>query len=480
MAQKSPELLGFVLSILRQMAGWTQGRLEREAGLSQGAVSRLEHGVGLAPGLFDELVAILGQSAPWAPGLVNHLESYFAPEASIGSPADLSFQDRLLLEQLGRDAAATTERAAGRKFRKRLWRTERAAATAVWQRLRKVPEGIRPSLVEAVPAFHTWAVVERLCDESAKAASHDVDDAARFAALARIAAVHTPGAVGYQTWLSGYAASFEGNVIRVAGDLLRSRQVFVDAESQLQAGIPVEPMDRSRPIQLYGRLLTFRGELDAALLKMGQALALARTAHQVTRILVDRAAILKRKFQFREALDVLAKARLSSEGISDRRLSLVIAFNEVSYLWEASETEEAASRLVGLRADVHQLGGALDEVRFRWLTARVASSQGRRVEASSLLNEVWGSLADRRIWFDAALAVLELAEVELERGMAREVKGLATASAYVFSAQGLPTELLASIQLFWQAARQEAASAEDARELARQMRRSGGGDAEAA
>jgi hypothetical protein len=76
--------------------------------------------------------------------------------------------------------------------------------------------------------------------------------------------------------------------------------------------------------------------------------------------------------------------------------------------------------------------------------------------------------------------VLELAGVELDRGMAREVKGLAAASAHVFSAQALPAELLASIQLFWQAARQEAASAEEARELARRMRRSGGGGAEAA
>jgi len=477
MAPKSPELLGMVLCILRQMAGWTQGRLERKAGLGQGAVSRLEHGKNLDRRLLDRLAAILGHPPYRVEGMIARLEPYFEPEESIGSPAGLTFRHEQILDLLGRNVARG---ATARYFRKRLWQVERAAATAAWQRLRRTPEGGRSSLVEAVSDYHTWAVVERLCEESAKAASHDVEDTAKLAALARTAAAHTPGAVEYQIWLAGYAGAFEGNAHHVAGDLLLARKVFAEAEAQLQAGVPVESMDRSRPIQLYGRLLTFRGELDAALLKMGQALALARTALQETRILVDRAAVLKRKFQFREALDVLAQARLSSKGTSDRRLSLVITFNEVSYLWEAGNTEEAASRLGVLQTEVHQLGRALDEVRFRWLTARVATSQGRWVEASSLFHEVWKAMADRRIWFEAALAVLELAEVELDRGKTREVKGLATASAHVFSAQALPTELLASIQLFWQAARQEAASAEDARELARRMRRSGGGDAEAA
>ncbi len=481
MARKSPKLLGAVLCLLRQTARWTQARLERKAGLGQGAISRLEHGkMHLDQGLFDRLVAILGQPPDRARGLIANIEPYLTPEESIGSPADLNLRHRQRLEQVTRSVAATTEAGFGRNFHKRLWKFERETATAAWQSLRKTPEGNRTALVESVADFHTWAVVERLCEESAKAASHDVDDAARLAALARIAAARTPGAVGYQTWLAGYAASFEGNVIRVAGDLLQSRQVFVDAEAQLRTGIPVEPMDRSRPIHLFGWLLNFRGELDAALLKSGQALALARTEIQKARILILRADVLKRKFQFAEALGVLGKARQSAKAAGEPRLSWAIEFNEASYLWEAGNTEEAASRLGVLRAEVHRLGRSLDLVRFRWLMARIAASQGRGVEASSLLHEVWKAMADRQIWFDAALAVLELADVELDRGKTQEVKRLATASAYVFSAQHLPAELLASIQLFWQAARQQAASAGDARVLAQRLRRSGGRETEAA
>jgi transcriptional regulator with XRE-family HTH domain len=476
MAQKVPQLLGLVLSILRQMAGWTQGRLEREAGLGQGGVSRLERGENLDRMRLEQLAAILGTPSGWVQGLITALEPYFAPAASIGAPTDLNHRQQQILDQLGLNVAATTRGVTARNFRKRLWQIDRTAATAAWQRLRKAPEGNRTALVEAVSDFHTWAVVERLCEESAKAASHDVDDAASLAALARLAAAHTPGAVGYRTWLVGYALAFEGYSRHVSGDLMQARQVFVEAEAQLQAGTPVEPMDRSRPLHLHGIHLNFRGDLDAALHKTDQAFAIARTAVQRTRILINRADVLKRKLQVREALHVLADARRHVKGTGETRLEWAIAFNEATYLWEAGDADEAASRLDAIRIAALKLGRRLDLVRLRWLAARVAFSQGSLEEASSLLNEVWKALADRRIWFDAALAALDLAGVELDRGKTREVKGLATAAAYVFTAQVLPTELLASIQLFWEAARQEAASAQEARDLAQLMRRSGGGD----
>ncbi len=81
--------------------------------------------------------------------------------------------------------------------------------------------------------------------------------------------------------------------------------------------------------------------------------------------------------------------------------------------------------------------------------------------------------ARRKLWFEAALAALELASIELERGRTREVKLLALSSAPVFAAQKFPDELLASLTLFWEAARREAASAESARMLLKELRRAG-------
>ncbi len=480
MAQKSPRLLGLVLSLLRQMADWTQGQLEREAGLGQGAVSRLERGERLERRRLDQLAAILGHPDFLVQGLINALEPYFTPAASIGSPADLDLRQSQILEQLGRDLAASAEGLIGRNFRKRLWQNERAAATAAWKRLRRTPAGDRPALVEAIPNFQTWAVVERLCEESAKAASHDVEEAALLAALARIAAVHTRGAVGYQTWLAGYAVSFEANAKVAAGDLFVAHQIFMEADAKLQAGAPIEPMDRSRPLHLFAVLLKYRGELDLALQKAGQAFAVARTALQRTRILINRASILKRQANFSGALRALVEARQHAKGTAEPRMDLVIAFNEATYLWEAGDADEAASRLDAVRIAALKLGRSLDLVRLRWLAARVATSKGNLREASTLLYEVWNSLAERQLWLDAALAVLEFASVELEMARTREVKGLATASAYVFAAQAFPAELLASIQLFWEAARQEKASAQVAKHLAQLVRRSGGGDTEAA
>ncbi len=480
MPQISPQLLGLVLCILRQMVRWNQGRLERAAGLSQGAVSRMEHGENIDRRKLDRLATILGFAPGRVQGMINGLAHNFATRAATGSPSDLTFDQQQILEQTGTSMAAKATERLGRKFHVSRWRADRAAASAAWQRLRKTLEDDRLHLIEAASDFQTWAVVERLCEESAKAASNDVEEAAHLAALARCAAAKTRGAVGYQTWLAGYAAAFEGNARMVSGDLLQARQVFVDAEAQLQAGIPIEPMDRSRPLHLYAVLLNYRGELDAALAKADRALALAQTSRQKARILINRASVLKRRLNFRAALDTLAEARRLTKGPDEPRLGWAINFNEASYLLEAGDADQAASRLDALRTEALKLGRTLDLVRLRWLAGRVASSQGTLPEASSLLREVWGDLADRRLWLDAALAVLELASVELERGLTRDARGLATASAYVFAAQTLPAELLASIRLFWEAVRQETASAQEARDLVQALRRSGGGDAEAA
>ncbi|HXU45255.1 MAG TPA: hypothetical protein VN783_07005 [Thermoanaerobaculia bacterium] len=80
--------------------------------------------------------------------------------------------------------------------------------------------------------------------------------------------------------------------------------------------------------------------------------------------------------------------------------------------------------------------------------------------------EAWSAFADRRLWFDAGLAALDLAGVELARGRTAEVKILASASAQVFRNQALPQDLLAAIRLFWEAAVKESASAARAQELA--------------
>ena len=476
MSQKPVPLLAVVLRNLRVRAGWTQVRLEREVGLSRGAACRLEKGeqaidrfllgrlakgMGVAPGDMERAIAALEQ-----------LPAEPAPDGG----AELPARDLQVIEtvssRFSRNAREKARRRIETKVRARRWRLDRAAAATAWQTLRKLPSEDRKRLVQEIAAFQTWAVVERLCDESARAASNDVDEALKLAQLARLAAAATDASENWRDAIGGYAAAFEGNACRVAGDHRAAHQVFsqVGVLRHARQGELGVPLDWTRPLSLHAALLTDQKQLDAALALLDEALSLEPSAARKARVLIYRADVLKRQLKYPEALDALAEARNYAQLAGDERLHWMIAFNEATYLCEAGDSPAASAKLGALQAASLEWGGALDNVRLRWLTARIAAASGHLTEASTVLRQVWEAFANRRVWVDAGLAVLEFAGIELERGRTREVRQVATAAAHIFAEQALPAELLASLRIFWDAARREQATALAARTLLGELR----------
>ncbi len=194
---------------------------------------------------------------------------------------------------------------------------------------------------------------------------------------------------------------------------------------------------------------------------------------QRTRLLITKADVLKRKEDAEGAVQALREAAVQAELDGDERSRWAILFNQATYLCDFGSFGEAEESLAPLRKIAFRNGKALDIVRLQWLEARVESGTGKRPEAAAKLAEVWDAFARRKLWFEASLAALELASIELERGRTRAVRLLAESAAPVFEAQAFPEELLASLTLFWQAARREVASAETARQLLLELRRAG-------
>ncbi|HXU33266.1 MAG TPA: helix-turn-helix transcriptional regulator [Thermoanaerobaculia bacterium] len=485
MSQSLVPLLAVVLRNLRVRAGWTQIRLEREAHLAKGSICRLEKGHQTVDRfLLGRLAKVMAIAEGDVERAIAALEQ-LPVAASAGSPAELSPRDWQTVETVSsRFSRNTREKARARieaKVRARRWRLDRAAANVAWQRLRKMPFEDRKRLVEGVEAFQTWAVVERLCEESARAASNRLDEAIEHARLARCATTSAGGTAGVRIALEGYAGSFEANALCAAGEFRRAEVVFSEVDALIGTEVPRVgiPLDWARPLIHRAVLLIYKEQLDLALTYLDKALTLARAPLPKTRVLICRAAVLKRNSRFREALDALSEARQFAQIAGDTRLNWAIAFNEAAYLCEAGDAVGASMRIEALQAAALELGRTLDVVRLRWLTAQIAAGLGRLPEASLALREVWEIFAGRRLWVDAALAVLELASLELDRGQTQEVKKLAITSAYVFASQKLPDKLLAAIRLFWDAAQREAASAQTARTLVEELRRAGVATAEA-
>ncbi|HEV7668463.1 MAG TPA: helix-turn-helix transcriptional regulator [Thermoanaerobaculia bacterium] len=126
------------------------------------------------------------------------------------------------------------------------------------------------------------------------------------------------------------------------------------------------------------------------------------------------------------------------------------------------------SKLTGRRA-IRELAieqrKALDMVRVVWLEGRVFAGLGQWERGAAGLEQVRRSFTASAIDFDAALAALELAALELNRGDARAARLLAQDLAPLFDAQGVTTETIAALTLFVEALEKEVATAEEARRL---------------
>jgi hypothetical protein len=95
---------------------------------------------------------------------------------------------------------------------------------------------------------------------------------------------------------------------------------------------------------------------------------------------------------------------------------------------------------------------------MRRLSSKIAAGEGRVAEALAGLVQVVRGFTDLELPYEAALPGLDLAVLYLEAGRTVEVKGLAEAMGWIFTAKGIKREALASFSVFCEAARQEIAT----------------------
>ncbi|HXU32383.1 MAG TPA: helix-turn-helix domain-containing protein [Thermoanaerobaculia bacterium] len=472
MPRTTPPLLAAVLRHLREESGWTQSQLEARAELGPGVVSKLERGAQCLGRIeVERLARVMGFDGGWIDRTLAAVEQLPRKAAPGGSPAALTVPESRAVEALAaglsRQVAAAVREQFGGVLVARRWQSEREAAGEGWKQLRRLPAEDRLVLVTSVEDFQTWALCERLCEESYRIVSRDAEDSRRLAQLALSAAERAPGDPAWRGCLEGYALSFVGNAWRVLGDFPRANRTLRQSAARI-AEATVEamlPLDATRPLLLHAVLFKYQEEFDESLRVTERALTLRPGALQTARLLINKASVLEKKQALEEALTTLDIALPSAREAGDARLLWAIEFNRTSYLCRLERFDEAIGRIDRLRAAAFEAGRTLDLLRLSWLDARIAEGSHRSREAAHILDSVWKAFAEQKMPFDAAIAALELAALELERGNTREVKSLASAAAPVFAALTLPEKLLASTTLFWQGARKEAAAVTAARRL---------------
>jgi tetratricopeptide (TPR) repeat protein len=199
--------------------------------------------------------------------------------------------------------------------------------------------------------------------------------------------------------------------------------------------------------------------------------------HLAGRSLISKALLLTEMGDSSSAIQALKKANGLIDPKRDPRLVLCIHHNLVYLLSKVDQHQEAAALLPQLKELAATHGSAKDRLRLDWVEGLIAVGLGDHEQARQLLARVRQTFLDEGNVYEAALAALDLAISYLEEGKTAEVRELADDMVTVFRDHDVTREAFAAVLLFQEAARQETATAEFARQVAASLIRTRGGAA---
>ncbi|HEY0554528.1 MAG TPA: helix-turn-helix transcriptional regulator [Thermoanaerobaculia bacterium] len=344
---------------------------------------------------------------------------------------------------------------------------DRLQAAELWFRLKDLGESQALAVIRIAREFQSWALVERLCDESVVQASRDVERAGFLARLAREVAERIPGSEGWRRRVCSFAVAHIANVLRVAGKLKAAAFLFDEAWRLWHAG--------SDPDALLdpGRLLDLEASLCRDQRRFAEALALLEQARNVSRsqgrILIKKGFTLEVMGEYERAIETLLEAEALPDVKADPRLRYILHCNLALDFCHVGRFAEASELARKARHAASEMGDAITILRLTWIEGLIAAGLGQTAEALMLLAHARQEFTDRNMGYDVALALLEEAALLLDEGRTAEVKELTRDLPTIFEAEEVHREALAALRLFHEAAGREAATAELARRVLRYL-----------
>jgi len=450
---------GLVVTVCREIAGVTQAVLARFAGVHRMDIVRAEKGQGrLTPGFLGRLMGFPEAVTEGLRLLVEWLRP--APEERSFPPLGLPLRERRLIAGAALNhAAAQAERLAMARLAD-LIHADRENAKQDWLLMRAWPVEEWRGYLEEAPQVATWALVERLAEESTRAAAADPQRALELAELACWVAPRIEGTREWRGRVEGWALAFYANALRVLGRFKEAEAAFARAWTLWRAGASLGPgpLDESRLYDLEASLRRDLRQWPEALALLDNALALCESPEGEARVLLIRAFTLEQKGDALAALAVLDRAEPLVDDEKEPRQVFGVRFNRAVNLLHLGRSNEAQALLADLEERVQRLDNDFDSARLLWLRSRVDARVGDEEAAEGRLLQVRQEFARPGLEFDVALADLELARLYLRQGRNAETRELAAAAWPVFRRLGVAREAAEAIQLFWKAARRERAT----------------------
>jgi tetratricopeptide (TPR) repeat protein len=466
-------LRSLLVSMLALWRGFSQKEVAVKAGLDQKMISYhlCKGGLG-REALYDRLLAGL-QARPAEVAVVTGcLETLEALEKETElTAAERDEVERAVLEVARLSRKSLSEAALKSREAPALdaypqpadLEPARWQAREAWALLADLPESQQLAVVRVAREFQTWALVERVCEESVVQASRNVERAASLARLAQEIAERVQGPEGWCKSVQGYAVGHVGNALRVPGELRAADAAFKRALRLWHAGSdPDAVLDPGRLLDLEASLRRDQRRFAEALALLEEALKVGRCPE---RYLIKKGFTLEVLGEYERAVEALLEAKPLVERQRDERLYDILHLNLALDLCHLGRYGEAQEIGRGVRTRAAERGDELGVLRGVWLEGRIAAGLGRPEEARRRLAQARREFAARGMGYDAALALLEEAVLLLEEGRMAEVRALTPSLAKVFDSKGVHREALAALRLFQETAEHEEVTAELARRV---------------
>jgi tetratricopeptide (TPR) repeat protein len=313
------------------------------------------------------------------------------------------------------------------------------------------------------PEFHHWGFVVEAAEESERAASQDLEQAAGWVQAASEIAVRVKGPEWWCNRLKGAVAAYDVNVLRVKGQIKAARAAFGPAEALWNAGAdPLQIFDPALLFDLDASLCRDERRFEVSLERIAEALKVGR--HR-DRYFIKKGFTLEVMGDYEHAVEALLEATPSRQ--AEPRLWYQQRFNLAVLYTHLGRFSEAAGLVEGVREVALALRDQIFLSRLTWLEGRLAAGQGRPSEALGLLEQARAEFASRKMWFDVSLAVLESSVLLLDQGRTAEVKALTPTLTEAFKSNGIHREALAALQLFQEAVERDTVTTDLARRVLR-------------
>lgn len=316
----------------------------------------------------------------------------------------------------------------------------------------------RLAVVQECAEYQHWALMEVVAEEAPEAASRSLEESAFWARLAVEIAERVRGQDEWLRRVRAYAGLFGPNTLRVKGELVLADSGLEAVKPLWMAGSdPDEVLDPGRLLDIEASLRRDQRRLDEALDRLAEARPIS---HRPARVLIKRAFTLELMGDYEQSVETLREAEPLVDRQADPRLfymhrhNLAACYIELGRYSEARELVQEVYEIVTSRQDKTEIP------RVNGLRARIAAGLGFPREARALLELAMRQFARQKMWYDVAIALMELAVLLLREGNKTEVKALTPKLTEVFASNKVHVEALGALQLFREAAEDETANEE--------------------